>query len=151
MMITQAYVREFHREFDVAAPDTLDTSAYPALLRVELIREELRELMEATGIAESYGLLGMTHKLEEQGPIDVAKTIDALCDLLYVVLGSAVSLGVDLLPFFRLVHDSNMAKLGPDGKPIRRSDGKVLKPEGWTPPDIEGYLDAFYPDWRSLS
>ena len=41
-----------------------------------------------------------------------------------------------------VVHVSNMAKLGPDGKPIYREDGKILKPEGWQPPDIGAVLDA---------
>ena len=41
---------------------------------------------------------------------------------------------------FREVHRSNMAKVGPGGKVLRREDGKILKPEGWTPPDLKGVL-----------
>lgn len=48
---------------------------------------------------------------------------------------------VDAVQVFKEVHRSNMAKLGPDGKPLRREDGKVIKPEGWTKPDIAGELE----------
>lgn len=49
--------------------------------------------------------------------------------------------GVDAMHVFVEVHLANMRKLGPDGLPIRRADGKVLKPEGWTPPEIQRVLD----------
>jgi len=57
-----------------------------------------------------------------------------------VTYGAASALGVDIEPFFAEVHRSNMAKLGDDGKPIRREDGKVLKPLTWTPPDLMSIL-----------
>lgn len=63
--------------------------------------------------------------------------IDGICDLLYVTLGAAVRLGIDIEPFFAEVQQANMAKVGGDTRP----DGKILKPEGWQPPDIEGVLE----------
>ncbi len=63
---------------------------------------------------------------------------DALTDALYFVMGSFVELGLDPVPLFEIVQRANMAKLGPDGKPIlRESDNKVMKPEGWMPPEPE--------------
>ena len=70
--------------------------------------------------------------------------VDALVDQLVFVFGSLVEMGVDPEPFFKIVMDANMAKLGPDGKPILRpSDNKIMKPEGWEPPEpkMEKYLD----------
>lgn len=61
---------------------------------------------------------------------------DALTDISYFNYGSFVVAGVDPQPLFDIVQAANMAKLGPDGKPIiRESDGKIMKPEGWEPPE----------------
>jgi len=85
-------------------------------LRYELIREELEELREG---------------LDRRDIIEIA---DALTDLLYVVYGAGHSFGINLDKCFEEVHNSNMSKLGEDGKPIYREDGKVLKgPNYWAP------------------
>lgn len=104
------------------------------------------------------------------------QVIDGLCDQLCVIYGTADECGIDLAPFWDEVHRSNMAKIpdcpNPDcregfvfgiagdaefcaccdgtgkGAPIERADGKVLKPEGWTPPDIAGVLNHYYPSNR---
>lgn len=68
---------------------------------------------------------------------DLVEAIDGMCDLLYVVFGTAVSFGIDLEPFFNEVHRTNMLKTT---GPIRE-DGKRLKPEGWQPPRIKEMLD----------
>ena len=61
---------------------------------------------------------------------------DALTDSQYFVSGSFVETGLQPTPLFDIVHQANMAKLGKDGLPIRReSDGKIMKPEGWMPPE----------------
>jgi predicted HAD superfamily Cof-like phosphohydrolase len=93
-----------------------------AELRYELIREELEEMREA---------------LDNKDLIGIA---DALTDLLYVVYGAGHSFGLDLDACFNEVHRSNMSKLGADGKPIYREDGKVLKGENYSPPDLEKTL-----------
>ena len=62
-----------------------------------------------------------------------------MADIIYIVCGTAASYGIPLNKVFDEVHRSNMAKLV-DGKPIRREDGKILKPEGWTAPDIKKVL-----------
>jgi predicted HAD superfamily Cof-like phosphohydrolase len=112
----QRDVEAFHRALDIPVGDS------PAIrrpeLRAELIREEARETVEAI----------------ERG--DLIEAIDGLCDLLCVVYGAAAEFGVNLAPFWDEVHRTNMAKVG---GPLRE-DGKRLKPEGWTPPDIAGVL-----------
>ena len=71
---------------------------------------------------------------------DLVETADALADLLYVVAGMAVTHGIPLEEVFAEVHRTNMAKF-PGGVAIRRpSDGKIMKPEGWQPPDVESIL-----------
>lgn len=67
----------------------------------------------------------------------VADTLERIVDL---CLCAGARFGFDMDALFAEVHRSNMAKVGPDGQVIRREDGKVLKPEGWTAPDIENVL-----------
>ena len=87
-------------------------------LRVELIAEELEELE-----------LAISNN-------DIVEVADALTDLLYVVYGSGHAFGIDLDECFQEVHGSNMSKLGEDGKPIYREDGKVLKGPNYFPPEL---------------
>lgn len=71
----------------------------------------------------------------EQDHVVVAQA-DALTDILYFVYGSFVVQGTNSQPLFDIVQRANMAKLGPDGKPIiRPSDGKIMKPDGWVAPE----------------
>ena len=93
-------------------------------LRLELIQEELDELSDA--VADR----------------DMIQIADALTDLLYVVYGAGHAFGIDLDECFAEVHRSNMSKLGPNGKPIHREDGKVMKGPGYFEPDLEGVLGA---------
>ena len=118
----QEQVREFHEAFALGAPDSLDAESFPTELRIRLIEEEAAEF----AVAARAG--------------DVVGAIDALCDLIYVTYGAAVSLGVDLEPFFDEVHRSNMAKVGG----TRRPDGKWMKPPGWQPPDLARILRERY-------
>lgn len=71
---------------------------------------------------------------------DLVGYADAVCDLIYVLAGSLVSFGVDLDACFTEVHRSNMSKLGEDGKPIVREDGKILKGPNFTPPDLRSII-----------
>lgn len=87
-------------------------------LRYELIAEELEEFSRA--VAKN----------------DLTGVADALTDLLYVVYGAGHAFGIDLDLTFNIVHDSNMSKLRPDGKPIYRDDGKVMKGPNYVPPDL---------------
>lgn len=98
-------------------------------MREGLIREEvIRELLTA---------------LYERDMIGVA---DGIVDSIYVLIGLGHELGLPLVALWEEVQRSNMAKavLQPDGsyRVARRADGKILKPEGWTPPDIASVLRA---------
>ena len=93
-------------------------------LRLELIQEELDELSDA--VADR----------------DMVQIADALTDLLYVVYGAGHTFGVDLDECFQEVHASNMSKLGEDGRPIHREDGKVMKGPNYFEPDLENILGA---------
>ena len=91
-------------------------------LRINLIEEELDELQMA---------------VDNQDMVEVA---DALTDLLYVVYGAGHAFGIDLDECFCEVHRSNLSKLGPDFKPIKREDGKVMKPDTYSPPNLKMVL-----------
>tara|TARA_R100000951_G_scaffold115975_1_gene125944 strand:- start:317 stop:727 length:411 start_codon:yes stop_codon:yes gene_type:complete len=73
---------------------------------------------------------------------NLTEIADALADQLYILLGTIVSHGMQevIEPIFNEVHRSNMSKLGADGKPIYREDGKILKGENYSPPNISQYL-----------
>ena len=117
-------VREFHRAFSVeenASPSVL-LPMKTQYLRWKLMLEELDELKEAVFQSDAEGVL------------------KELCDLLYVVYGYGAVMGFDVDAAFALVHASNMTKLGVDGKPTYRDDGKVMKSPQYTPPDLRGLL-----------
>ena len=116
-------VQEFHRAFgqQVANVPTLADVDMESL-RMRLIEEEMDELSDA---------------LIDDNIVEVA---DALTDILYVVYGMADIYGIPIDACFREVHRSNMAKLDENGKPIKRADGKFMKPPGWATPDIAGVL-----------
>lgn len=113
--------------------------------RLEWYKEEIEELAVAI----------------EAG--NIIECIDALCDIQYFNLGTAVVLGINLEPFFNEVHLSNMAKFSfcekchrqkkvdPDCKIcrgtgyialFRRGDLKLMKPDGWVPPNLSPILEA---------
>lgn len=116
----------FHRVFGAHIEDrpTADVPDEVIALRVSLIQEELDEYRRA---AEARDLIAVA---------------DALSDLLYVVLGTCVSHGLQdaAEALFDEVHRSNMSKLDEDGQAVYRSDGKVLKSDRWTPPDLRAVL-----------
>jgi hypothetical protein len=119
-MITQKLVEDFHRAFNLPINRKLTEDEY--LLRLRLIAEEWAEFSS------------------EAGMFDTSRPSDGflkeMCDLIYVLVGTAVACGMDVDKAFARVHMSNMSKLGSDGKPVYRSDGKVLKGEGYVPPNL---------------
>lgn len=114
-------VREFHRAFG----SELDQKFSEKLgsLRFNLIREEYQEVL--------YELL------EPEASADKKKIAKELADLLYVVYGTAATFGIDIDRVFDEVHQSNMSKLGEDGKPVYREDGKILKGPNYQPPKLD--------------
>ena len=92
-------------------------------LRIDLIKEELEELTEA---------------MQDKNLLEVA---DALTDILYVTYGAGHAFGIDLDKCFDEVQNSNMSKLGEDGKPIYNEAGKVMKGPNYFKPDLSKYLN----------
>jgi predicted HAD superfamily Cof-like phosphohydrolase len=119
-----AAVADFHRAFNLPMRQSpsADVDKSLAKLRVALLQEEVGEFITAS----------------EKG--DLVAIADALADIAYVVYGTALTYGIDLDSALREVHRSNMSKLGNDGKPLIRDDGKVLKSERYFPPDIASVL-----------
>ena len=91
-------------------------------LRLDLIKEELEELTEA-----------MNNK-------DLLEVADALTDILYVTYGAGHAFGIDLDKCFEEVQNSNMSKLGVDGKPIYNEKGKVMKGPNYFKPDLNKFV-----------
>ena len=91
-------------------------------LRISLIKEELDELKAA---------------LENKDLLEVA---DALTDLLYVTYGAGHAFGIDLDKCFDEVQNSNMSKLGDEGKPIYNNQGKVMKGPNYFKPDLSKFI-----------
>ena len=91
-------------------------------LRYDLIKEELEELKEAMDSR------------------DIKEVADALTDILYVTYGAGHAFGIDLDKCFEEVQNSNMSKLGSDGKPIYNDKGKVMKGPNYFKPDLGKFV-----------
>lgn len=114
-MKEQEMVKEFHQAFDLAIREAPgQVSPETAQLRVTLIQEELDELRDAYA---------------NENVVDIA---DALGDLLYVILGAAVSSGIPLGPVFAEIHRSNMSKVGG----TKNEMGKLIKPPTYSPANL---------------
>ena len=91
-------------------------------LRYDLINEELEELQDA---------------IKDRNMLEIA---DALTDILYVTYGAGHAFGIDLDKCFEEVQNSNMSKLGIDGKPIYNEFGKVLKGPNYFKPNLKKFF-----------
>jgi len=100
-------------------------------LRTKLIYEEVDEFMEEIYEIDFFE----AHLLRKE--IDKEKVLKELCDILYVVYGFASTFGLDIDTAFNRVHASNMSKLGDDGNPVYRDDGKVMKGPHYKPADLK--------------
>lgn len=120
-------VLEFHEKF--GHPINTPITSQQRDLRCTLISEETIEVM-----GEMYP------DPDDIKLIDKKKLTKELCDLLYVTLGTGVAFGLPLKEVFEEVHKSNMSKLGEDGKPVLREDGKVLKGSNYKEPDLEQFF-----------
>jgi len=121
-------VHEFHRVYEcniakcAILPDNSERN-----LRINLLREEFEEYLDAE---------------KNNNIVEIA---DALADMLYIINGTCVSYGIPIDEIFAEVHSSNMSKLDPDGRVIRREDGKVLKGPNYFKPDISGIIGKYAP------
>jgi predicted HAD superfamily Cof-like phosphohydrolase len=129
---------QFHEKFALtydgpprALPDDLLSFRY------QFMHEELSEYDSASAV----------DVIQEEGvgpAADLAKQLDALVDLVYVALGTAYLHGFDFDEAWRRVHEANMKKVraAPDGSnSARKSSHDVVKPPGWTPPDLSDLVE----------
>lgn len=109
-------VKEFHEKF------LQDMNTTPELLSIEESRLRFK-LMDEENV----------EYLDAAKDEDIVEILDAFADQLYILCGTILKHGLQdmIIPAFDLVHANNMAKLGPDGKPIFREDGKIIKPENF--------------------
>ena len=121
---TLAIVRERHEAFDVPVEDAPTIPKQRAQMRLDILEEEVAELRAAV----------------EAG--DLVEALDALCDIQYVLDGTFLQFGMHELKQDAMaeVHSSNMSKLGADGRPVLRADGKVLKGPKFRQPDLASVL-----------
>lgn len=118
-------VSEFHQTFKQSQSDTpVLLSSEESVLRHVLGKEELDEYIIAVG---------------EENMIEI---LDSLADQLYILFGTICKHGLQnhIIPAFNLVHQNNMSKLGPDGNPILREDGKIIKPQGFKKVELTDIL-----------
>jgi predicted HAD superfamily Cof-like phosphohydrolase len=119
----------FHEAFDLPRQSSPNAGIDESLarLRIALLEEEVGELIEAVAAS------------------DLTAIADALADIVYVAYGTAVTYGIDLDMVLAEVHRSNMSKIGKDGQPLIRDDGKVIKSDQYSPPDIASVLERQRP------
>ena len=120
-------VAEFHNSFGIDSKEapTVKISEETIMLRYNLMKEENKEYFEAANNK------------------DMIEVADALGDMLYILCGTILSHGMQykISEVFEEIQRSNMSKLGKDGKPIYREDGKVLKGPSYSKPDIKSILE----------
>jgi predicted HAD superfamily Cof-like phosphohydrolase len=119
-----ASLLEFNQAFDIPKLDSPDIGSEELIeLRIKLLREEVEEYAEAARAG------------------DLVEVLDALADIGYILAGTILNHGMQNIydDAFDEVHRSNMAKLV-DGKVLRREDGKVMKPQGWTAPQLAQFV-----------
>lgn len=126
LMSPQGMIDQFHAAFGCE-----DNKDFP--LRLRLIGEEFDEVHEA--VTDLYAA-----ETPEQQRVAREHLLKELCDLVYVTIGAASNFGMSFDEAFRRVHESNMSKLGTDGKPIRRADGKVVKGPNYVEPNLGGLV-----------
>ena len=120
-------VELFHKSFGLGVSESMraDLGAAKNTLRFNLMDEENKEYLEAANNN------------------DLVEVADALGDMLYILCGTILEHGMQhkIEEVFTEIQRSNMSKLGADGKPIYREDGKVLKGPNYFKPDISGILE----------
>ena len=112
--------KEFRLKYNLKNSPSRSSRSY----QINLIVEEFKELLDADA------------QLYRDNPTVIAEALKELADLVYVCYQYAENMGWLLDEALNRVHLSNMSKLGEDGKPIYREDGKVLKGPNYKPPDL---------------
>lgn len=135
-------VAEFNKGFGIDEPDhPVEPSSATLKLCLGFLAEELGEMLEAAGASKvkvdnALHYLSIAIRSTSSNRVKLDELVDGTIDLDYYCEGFRRRMGVDGEPIADEVHRKNMEKLGGP----RRADGKVLKPEGWTPPDVYNCL-----------
>lgn len=124
-----AQVLEWHKKFGVdigEQPKFIQPARFE--MRQTILEEEVEELSLAFFTARN----------------NLPEIADALCDIMYVVIGTAIEFGLQdkFEDLFDEVHRSNMSKLDENGNPVKRGDGKILKSELFSPPNLKSILES---------
>lgn len=115
---------EFHTVYNCARSNTIKFPDQATRdMRINILKEEWEEYLQA----------------EKES--DIVEIADALADIIYIAIGTAVSYGIPMDKIFNEVHASNMSKLDENGNPIYREDGKILKGPNYFKPDIKGIIE----------
>lgn len=140
-MTEREMVEDFHRAMGLPVRTTPTILApVEALLRAKLIHEESREAIKALGCRTFTDAGGVVHVVVDPRATPVlADAVHELNDLLYVAYGGLAEMGAPPEVFVE-IHRANMSKLGDDGRPVLRADGKVMKGPKYKPPDVAGVL-----------
>ncbi len=140
----EALVRRFHHVYGLPVQtDGASLERESLHMRMSLIAEEFAELVGAVYGQAARNEVESGYRSAvavDGGGRDAVEAADALADLVYVIYGMALETGIDLAAVLAEVQRSNMSKLGADGKPIYREDGKVLKGPGYFAPDVAQVL-----------
>lgn len=157
-------VMSFHKMYESSIKESVttnlqDVSDKEIAMRINLVAEEFREWLDAFGVdykleffaveeteheigGSRTEIIGSSDSVPERwvpsfrDKIDVVEIADASADLKYVLEGSDITFGINSRRVSQEVHASNMTKLGEDGKPIFRDDGKILKGPSYVKPNI---------------
>lgn len=117
-------VSQFHRRFGLPIADSArEMPIHRARVRASWMAEELEEFLSTS---------------------DLVNQTDAMIDLIYLAIGTLVEIGVPPSTIFSIVHESNLAKVWPDGSVHLDPNGKVIKPKTWHSPntEIRKYLET---------
>lgn len=140
----EALVNQFHATYLMPMGRQVPSVDFDRVgMRMSLILEECAELVGAVYGKQARAAFeaSLPEALKEDDHTrDVVEAADALADLVYVIYGMAIEAGISLPRVLAEVQASNLSKLGADGKPIYRADGKVLKGPGFFPPNVRRAL-----------
>lgn len=128
------------RRFMLATGQLDDTDTDVARLYLNLCREEDKELFDAF-----HGLHAVAPNDDVTRKHLKAEVLDGIVDSIWVRIGLALAMGLPVVDGWDELARSNLAKILPDGTVLRNEHGKVMKPEGWTPPDLHGVLAGTVP------
>lgn len=155
MTHTINHVRKFHKAFGHPVAGRINPATKELReLRVKLIAEELSELCQALGVGlklivdprpgdadhEDVKDFMLVEALLEDDEVDLVEAADALGDIDYVTQGANLVFGFPAEDVMNEIQRANMSKLGEDGLPIYREDGKIMKGPNYAPPDVAAVL-----------